>query len=1006
MAVRTHTRFNRSPLTLALAAAMLLPTGAAIAQDQADTKAQESLSVEEQAAQKKKEEDAKTIETVVVTGSRIAKDTFNSVSPVQVINREETTIAGFNSTAGVLQSTAVTGGSEQINNSYGGFVVNGGPGVNTLSLRGLGATRTLLLLNGRRVSPAGSRGAVGSADLNVLPNIMVDHIEVLKDGASSIYGSDAVAGVVNIITRPKVDGVTMELQQNSTEHGGADETRFSIMAGKTGDNWRLAGSLELYKRAEMKIRDRNWAADCPLPLFGRKADGSYGANDYIDPLTGEPKCWTLDAGGVTINTLGTATRQGVNADTGLLGNFNRWRPDAGVTTGFVGFEGVSITSRDSFEDEMLDEQIVSPTTNITGFLQGGLDLDSMGDAELYFELLTHRRRSSQTGYLQHSIDYARNSPLLGQYSFLNNNAANAGSNADGSTNGLPYVARAFVGWGLYQNKQEVDFYRATAGLRGDLFTEWKYDLYVSHARSMSDYMTENRLTDRIAAAYRVVDNGQGGFMCADASRRAEGCVAAPVLSANVIRGQLPQDYRNYIMQWTRGTTEYTESTINFGVNGPLFDLPFGTAYGAFGVEHRTAKIDDSPDPNSVANNLYGFTSSAPTRGSDKVNEAYAEVEIPLLNGLPGAQELSINMSGRYTDYRSYGDDTTYKIGLLYTPVQWLSLRASHGTSYRAPALFEQNLGATSGFTAAGNDPCDLYGESPDTASNSYRNCQGLGLPGTFTQTSSITVITKGGAETGLFAETSEATTAGIVLQPEFPEWFGGLSLAADYYDIKVDNGVGRPSGAQVLNLCYGQSPEQFQAKTGYCSLVTRNANNTLSVTTGYVNVATQVVRGWDFTARYTRDIGPGTFRANAAVTHYLEQGGQTFPDTPYRNGNGTLGSPEFTGQLDLSYNVRNWTMRYGMDWVDGVSDYAYNDTYEEFDYRPFYDMEIGDYYLHNVSMRYAGDKWSVTAGIRNLADKEPETISYAAGANFGNALLSSSYDYLGRSFFLNFTKSF
>ena len=1006
MSIRNRARYNRAPLALALAAVLSLPTGTAFAQSNTES---EQDKPKEESSETTTKTSVETLDTIVVTGSRIAKDTFNSVSPVQVINREETTIAGFNSTAGVLQSTAVTGGSEQINNSYGGFVVNGGPGVNTLSLRGLGATRTLLLLNGRRISPAGSRGAVGSADLNVLPNIMVDHIEVLKDGASSIYGSDAVAGVVNIITRPKVDGVTMELQQNSSEHGGADESRFSIMAGKTGNNWRLAGSLEIYKRAEMTIRDRDWAANCPLPLFGQNEDGSYGAGDYIDPLTGEPKCWTLDAGGVTINTLGTATRQGVNADTGLLGNFNRWRPDASVTSGFAGFEGVSTYSRDSYEDEMLDEQIVSPTTNMTGFLQGGVDLEAMGNAEIYFELLMHRRRSSQSGYLQHSVDYARNSPLLGQYSFLNNNPNNAGTNGDGSTNGLPYVARAFVGWGIYKNKQEVDFYRATAGLRGDLFTEWKYDFYVSHARSTADYMTQNRLTDRIAAAYRVISDGNGGFICADADRRAEGCVAAPVLSASVINGQLPQDYRDYIMQWTRGTTEYTESTINLGVNGPLFDLPFGTAYGAFGVEHRSAEIDDSPDPNSVASNLYGFTSSAPTRGSDKVNEAYAELEFPLLNGLRGAQELSLNISGRYTDYKSYGDDTTYKIGLLYTPVQWLSLRASHGTSYRAPALFEQNLGATSGFTAAGNDPCDLYGDSTDTASNSYRNCESLGLPGAgdFTQTSSITVVTQGGAETGLFAETSKATTAGIVLQPQFPEWFGDLSFAADYYDIKVDNGVGRPSGAQVLNLCYGSTPEQFQAKTGYCSLVTRNANNSLSVTTGYVNVATQVARGWDFTARYTRDIGPGTFRANAAVTHYLEQGGQTFPDEAYKNGNGTMGSPDFTGQLDLSYNVRNWLVRYGMDWVGDVSDYAYYDTYDEFDYRPYYQMEINDYFLHNVSMRYSGDKWSVTAGVRNLADKDPPSgISTGAATVIGNSLLSSSYDYLGRSYFLNFTKSF
>lgn len=999
MSVRYRSRFNRNPLALALAGALLLPAGSALAQSNEAAPPQQS----EQTA----EDESKTLDKIVVTGSRISKDTFNSVSPVQVINREESTVAGFNSTSGVLQSTAVTGGSEQINNAYGGFVVNGGPGVNTLSLRGLGATRTLLLLNGRRVSPAGSRGAVGSADLNVLPNIMIDHIEVLKDGASSIYGSDAVAGVVNIITRPKVDGVTVEVQQNSTQHGGANETRFSGMGGTTGDNWRVSGSFEVFKRSAMRIGQRDWASDCPLPLFGRNPDGSYGANDYIDPTTGKPKCWTLDNGGVTINTLGTAARPGIDADTGLPGTFNRWRPDASVTSGFAGFEGVSFYSRDSFAPEMLDEHLISPTTNMTGFLQGGVDLNAMGNAELYFELLAHRRNSNQDGYLQHSVDYARNSPLLGQYSFLNDNPVNAGSNADGSTNGLPYVARAFVGWGIYKNEQEVDFYRATTGLRGDLTSEWGYDFYISHANSSSDYRTQNRLTDRIAASYRVAPDGNGGFMCADADRRAEGCVAAPVLSASVIGGNLSQEYRDYIMQWTRGNTKYTESTFNLGVNGPLFDLPFGTAYGAFGVEYRTAEIDDTPDPNSISSNLYGFTSSTPTRGKDNVTEAYAEFEFPLLSGLKGAEELSINLSGRYTDYKSYGEDTTYKLGLLYTPVNWLSIRASHGTSYRAPALFEQHLGATSGFAAAGTDPCSEYGNSNDTNTNSYKNCQSLGLPTDFLQTNSVAVFTKGGAETGLASETSEATTAGIVLQPEFPAWFGDLSFAADYYSINVENGVGRPSGAQVLNLCYDSDPAEFTANLGYCSLIQRAANNALTVTTGYLNVAAQVARGWDFTARYTRDVGPGTFRANVAVTHYLEQGSQTFPDQPYRNFNGRMGSPDYTGQLDLSYSLRGWQMRYGVDWVGAVSDYDYYmDNFGD-DYRPDYQMSIDDYFLHTVSARYSGDKWSVTAGIRNVADKDPPSgISAAAGNVIGNSLLSSSYDYLGRTFFLNYSKSF
>lgn len=978
---------------MALTAALLLPAGL--------TLAQETVQEDEPATERVEQDEAPvTLEKLTVTGSRIARDAFNSVSPIQVITRDETAVAGFNSTAAVLQSNAVTGGASQIDNSYGGFVVNGGPGVNTLSLRGLGATRTLVMLNGRRVSPAGSRGAVGSADLNVLPNMMISHVEVLKDGASSIYGSDAVAGVVNVITRNRVDGTTVEFQRNFTADGGGDETRGGIMFGKTGDRWHAAGSFEIFQRSELTLGQRDWASDCPRPLYGLGDDGNYGAGDFIDPATGQAKCWTIDDSGVTINTLGTATMMGQPGLGGPMAAFNRWRPNGSVTEGFPGFEGVGLYDRDGFDPDMLRESLISPTKNITGFIQAGFDLNALGDAELYFEGLGHRRESSQNGYLQHAMDYPVNSPLLGDLSWL---PAFMLAPADGSTNGQNVAARAFTGWGLYKNWQEVDFFRGTAGIRGNLGAEWNYDFAIGHARSDSDYYTENRLTDRIARSFDVVSDGAGGFVCRDAS---DGCVAAPVLSADVIAGNLSPAYRNYIMQDTRGNTVYTETSVTAGVNGPLFDLPYGTVSAAFGVEYREQEIDDTPDINSINGNLFGFTSSTPTRGEDSVAEAYAEIEIPLLSGLPGAEELIINASGRYTDYDSYGDDTTWKVGFLYTPVSWLSVRGSRGTSYRAPALFEQFLGATSGFLASNNDPCENWGDR-EASSARYQNCSSIGLPPDFQQTSSVRVFTEGGAETGLAAETSVAVTAGIVLQPEFPTWFGDLSFAADWYDIEVDNGVARLGGGSILNLCYDSQPSDFNAGAGWCNMVERGANNDLTVTTGYVNIAQQYVRGWDFTARYVRDIGPGTFRVNAQVSNYTLQASRTFPDDPLRNYTGGITTPQYTGHLDLSYTYRNWFVRYGLEWIDATNDYDYYDEYFDTDYRPFYLMETDDYFLSSASVQYRGDDWSATAGVRNIADKEPPMISANAGYNrVGNAPLYSGYDYLGRTFFFNVTRSF
>jgi iron complex outermembrane recepter protein len=168
-------------------------------------------------------------------GSRIKRDTFTSTAPLQILRNDDAALAGFTSTAEVLQGTAVTGGQGQINNAYGGFVTDGGPGANTLGLRGFTPTRSLVLLNGRRMAPSGTRGSVGAADLNVLPDAIVDRIEVLKDGASSIYGSDAIAGVVNIITKRNITGITGGLKLGVPADGGGEEGRFSLVGGFVTD---------------------------------------------------------------------------------------------------------------------------------------------------------------------------------------------------------------------------------------------------------------------------------------------------------------------------------------------------------------------------------------------------------------------------------------------------------------------------------------------------------------------------------------------------------------------------------------------------------------------------------------------------------------------------------------------------------------------------------------------------------------------------------------------------
>ena len=959
-----------------------------------------------QDAPKKDEAKAATdVDELVIVGSRIRRDTFNSPSPVQVVTRDESTLAGFNSTTAALQSTAVTGGSAQINNAYGGYVTNGGPGANTLSLRGLGASRTLILLNGRRVAPAGSRGSVGSADLNVLPSAMIDRIEILKDGASSIYGSDAIAGVVNIITIPKVDRITVEGQYNKTYDGGGDEQRYSIVGGITRDRFSLSGSLEYYKRDELTLGDRDWTQCNTDYRINRAISDIPGSGDYIDPKTGLAKCYPITgtgSNGVTINTIGTGPIAGIGAvgssAPGQTANFIRWRPNAAINSGLIGYEGVggNINVRDTFDQRMLKQSLISPAEVYTGYAQGSFDLQALGNAEIYFEVLGNERKSQQTGYRQLSLDYAEGSPLLPTQLQTSVVQQPGPTNL---TNGKNLGVRAFIGFGNDTSEQTVKFYKTTGGIRGDFFLPgWRYDVSASYTKSDADYTFQSFITSRLAKSLNVVASGSG-FACVDPTG---GCIAAPSLTAAVVGGQLPQDWVNYVFRPVTGSTLYDETVVTAAVDGSLFKLPYGEVKGAFGLEYRKAKIDDTPPLESQTGDLFNLTSAAITRGTDSVWEAYGELDIPILANLPFAKELSLNVSGRYTDYDSYGSGSTYKVGLIYTPVDFISLRGTYGTSYRAPALFEQFQGGTSGFLNPSADPCNEYGQG-DPSSIRYANCNAELNNPNFTPTSGVTVITAGGSAQGLKAETSKNYTFGIILQPTLPSYIGDISFAVDYYDIKVENGVDRVGAQGILQRCYDDP--QFRAGGGYCRFINQRVpgSNALTVFDSYTNIATQRVRGIDYTLRYNREVGPGTLRLNAQVTQYISQASKLFEEDPVDEYNGTLNNPEFTGTFDASYTYQNWKIRYGLEWVAAM------DSTEYLGLDPAtspYVFNVPDYFIHSLSVQYKADDWSITAGMRNIGDTTPPPISQGAYNRVGNAPLYSGYDYVGRTAFVNVSKSF
>ena len=983
----------------------LLAPGAAFAQDATNT-----------------QEAATSVDEVVVVGSRIRRDNYNAPSPTQVVTREEATLQGFASASEALQSTAVTGGTSQINNAFGGYVTDGGPGANTIGLRGLGPSRTLVLLNGRRVSPAGSRGSVGSADLNVLPTAMIDRVEVLRDGASSVYGSDAVAGVVNIQTRKNFEGLIFEAQRNQPvdADGAGGSSRYSLTAGARGDRWRAAGSLERYERSELTLNDREFTR---CQTDGRRPTAAGASRDYIDPLTGQSKCYPITgtgSNGSAINSIGVGVEGPLNsagnrtfieiAGTGAAGTrpglYNRFRPNSGVTTGpMAGFEGVGGTGinsnvRDTFDPRMLNRSLISPVEITTLYGEGGYQLNALGNAEVYAEVLFNNRQSSQTGYRQLALDYAKGSPLI-PAGDLRNSVFSADQ---GLNKGKDVGVRAFIGFGNDRSSQEQDFNRNVVGIKGDFFIpEWRYDLSASYSKSRSEYVSEQFIQNRLIESLDVVEIAPGQFQCAQLASN-PGCIAAPALSSQVIGGVLPKAWMDYIYRPVTGVTEFEEKIISFGVDGPLFDLPAGKVMGFFGAEWRDSEIDDTPALDSINANLYNYSSSQPTRGSDSVWEVFGEIEAPLLRDAPFARELTLNTSFRYTDYDSYGDDTTYKVGLVYQPVMGVTFRGTYGTSFRAPALFEQFLGATSGFQAAGNDVCNNWG-ADGVNDNRKANCASEGLADNFQATSSIAVYSVGGASNNLKAETSTNLTLGLVLQPTLPEGWGDLDFAVDYYEIEVKNGVARYGATNILEGCYDSRVEDFNNEVGMCALVKRDPakNNQLTVENGYVNLATDVVKGLDYTVRYRKDVGPGAVLFNLGITQYTEIASRLFDVDPLEDFKGMINNPEFTGNADVSYAWDKWRVRYGVDWIQGMDSYDY---YGQNPVTSQYDLDVPDYYLHNASVQYTGEGWTVTAGVRNLLNEDPPTISSGVYNRVGNAPLYSGYDYLGRTAFVNLTKSF
>ncbi|HYD45574.1 MAG TPA: TonB-dependent receptor, partial [Phenylobacterium sp.] len=647
------------------------------------------------------------------------------------------------------------------------------------------------------------------------------------------------------------------------------------------------------------------------------------------------------------------------------------------------------------------------------YVEGAYDL---GFGEVYTELMFHRRLSQQTNAQQIFPIVAPEAPCPVN-PFNCPGAANVGN----------FYAPQVNIVSLYTQRQKVDIWRGVVGLRGDFgpLDGWEYDGYVSYSYNHGRYSTTG-IDDAKLIAGIGGDWTSSDFSGICPPGSPAGCYALNLFALPTLAaGNFSQADQDYLRLYDTGLTKYTQVIGEFQVTGDLFDLPAGAVGGAFGVAARYDKLNDTPGDAMLSGAFHNLASaSGVTRGDDTVLEAYGEIELPLLRDRTFFKDLTANLSGRISDYDSYGTSTTYKTSLNWQIVDQLRFRATYGTSFRAPALFERFLGDQGGFQGQTVvDPCIRYAppEGGGVANpNIAANCASQGIPGDYAAigSSSASIVTGGGEN--LQPEESKAMSLSLIWTPSFAD----LSVSVDYFEIEVDNQVASQSTA-VVGQCYASA--DFP-NNPFCDLFTRDLDPTstryleiLEIDASYRNILTQTNRGIDLTVAYGRDIGPGRFGLNGQFTWTLEDTQELFPGRT-DDFNNVIGEPAVVGNAQASYRWNNVTLSWSTDFVGRQSNYEYQfgtdisapsnlTTPQGAPYRGKNHVE--PMWYHHLGVAYDGGDWGMTAGVRNIFDEMPPKVSPALldGGTFtygklGTYAFASQYDYIGRQFFMTLRKEF
>jgi outer membrane receptor protein involved in Fe transport len=982
---------------------------------------------------------AKELEEVIVTGSRIAASPNDvSVAPVTSI-----TAADIEKT-GLVRAEDLLNNLPQViaeNNSGQSISSNG---TATVSLRGLGSTRTLVLINGRRMQPGGGITNVSSPDINQIPAAMVERVDVLTGGASSTYGADAVAGVVNFIMNTHFTGVKVDFDYGTNHHAN--------------DNAFAKAALTAAGRAVPGPLDGGQNRDFSIVVGANFADGKGNATAYGTYLNTAPVAgYQLDYAACTLNSASSPPTGGAAWDpvacggssTSATGRFRLF----GIPVG--GTKGVRLVNSTVDGTTGLFRPYSSTTDSYNygalSYAQRKAERYTAG-AFLNYDVTDHMNVYSETMYALNSssgqygpsgafayVDATTHcsNPLFtpsevaafcDPVTFAANHALYP--NLTGDQIQISLARRSVESGGRVDNYSSTSI-REVMGIKGTLGNAWSYDAYGQYGiTNMANNEDGFLSVERINKALDVVANPATGGVVGVA-------VGAPVCTSALNgtdpkcipwniwqKGGVTPAQINYLTTQSTYTATAKEYIVDGSVTGDLgkYGIKVPTAADGvivnIGAEYRQEGFAFKPDyifANGLASGGNGaFT---PVNGLFHANDYFLETKVPIADNHPGIHHLGFEGGYRYSDYSLGYKTDTFKLGLEWAPIQDIKVRASYNRAVRAPNI--SNLYAPAFIGAGGNaDPC--WGTNPTFT---VAQCQLTGLdPGNYGLVGAnpaAQINNTTGGNPNLVPEKADTYTVGFVLQPEA---FKGFVMSLDYYHIKIDDTIQNLSTDTVLNNCAKHGLQE------YCSRIHRNPTSgtlwedaTSYVDTDTRNIGTLVTAGYDLTARYSVSIG-GMGKLNFGLTgsKVSEYSTQATPTSTAYDCTGLYGTvclaptPKWKHTLETDWATPWAGLVLSGRWrYTGSVDVDKSSSNEQLTgaYQPGFG-HIGGYTYIDLSASIAwGSHLNFRLGANNVGDKGPPIVINGNLSNCPNTTCNDNtwvgtYDTLGRYMYAHVTAKF